>query len=85
DFFLLASLKPGVFGRKLYELDSSNLGGHLPYHPIPCYNFPFRRREMGYDWQGQLDPLPRFSPKRSQNLTSSQKKPTASLGMKEFK
>ncbi|GBO11698.1 hypothetical protein AVEN_97398-1, partial [Araneus ventricosus] len=31
-------LKPGDFGRKRHDLDSPNLGDHLPHHPIPCYN-----------------------------------------------
>ncbi|GBN44649.1 hypothetical protein AVEN_204992-1, partial [Araneus ventricosus] len=46
--------------------------------PDPGYNLPLKRTEMGCGWQEQLDPLPRLSPKRSQNLTSPQKKPTAS-------
>ncbi|GBN11299.1 hypothetical protein AVEN_151131-1, partial [Araneus ventricosus] len=46
-FFLLAPLKPGVFGRKRHELDSPNLGGHLPHHSIFCHNLPLRLTEMG--------------------------------------
>ncbi|GBM84901.1 hypothetical protein AVEN_133233-1 [Araneus ventricosus] len=33
DFFLLAPLQPGLFGRKRGELDSPKLGGYLP-HPL---------------------------------------------------
>ncbi|GBL85543.1 hypothetical protein AVEN_143042-1, partial [Araneus ventricosus] len=43
DLFLLAPLKPGVFGRKRHELDFSYLGGHLSHHPTPFYNLPLRR------------------------------------------
>ncbi|GBO29419.1 hypothetical protein AVEN_11085-1 [Araneus ventricosus] len=65
-------------GRIHHELNSPNLGGHLPHHPTPCYNQPLRRTEMGCGWQGYLDPLSHLSPKRSQNLTFLQTKPTAS-------
>ncbi|GBM20152.1 hypothetical protein AVEN_274042-1, partial [Araneus ventricosus] len=39
-------LKPGASGRKRHELDSPNLGGHLPHHHTSCYNHPLRCREM---------------------------------------
>ncbi|GBM46389.1 hypothetical protein AVEN_73866-1 [Araneus ventricosus] len=42
DFFLLAPLKPEVLGRKRYELDSTNMGGHSP---PPSITFPLRRTE----------------------------------------
>ncbi|GBM79659.1 hypothetical protein AVEN_58435-1 [Araneus ventricosus] len=38
--FLLAPLKPAVLGRKQYELESSNLGGHLLHHSPPAITFP---------------------------------------------
>ncbi|GBM64756.1 hypothetical protein AVEN_263283-1 [Araneus ventricosus] len=44
---LFISSPLGVFGRKRYELDSPNLGGHFQNHPTPCNNLPLRRREMG--------------------------------------
>ncbi|GBL75997.1 hypothetical protein AVEN_234312-1 [Araneus ventricosus] len=47
-----APLKPGVFGRKRHELDSPNLGGHLPHHPTSCYNLPLRRSEMAVVGKG---------------------------------
>ncbi|GBO26808.1 hypothetical protein AVEN_82608-1 [Araneus ventricosus] len=68
----------GLFGRMRHELNSPNLGGHLPCHLTPCYNLPLRCTKMGCDGQGLSDPLLRLSPKRFQNLTSRQKKPTAS-------
>ncbi|GBN64587.1 hypothetical protein AVEN_189781-1 [Araneus ventricosus] len=71
-------LKPGVFGRKRHELDSPNLGGHLPRHSTLYYNLLLRRTEMGCGWQGQLYLLPHLSPKRPQNFTSPQMKTTAS-------
>ncbi|GBM53018.1 hypothetical protein AVEN_265975-1 [Araneus ventricosus] len=71
DFFLLTPLKPGLFGRKRHELDSPNLGGHFLLHS-PFYNLPLRRTEMCCGGQGQLDPLPRSSPKRSRNLLSKE-------------
>ncbi|GBM43778.1 hypothetical protein AVEN_109630-1 [Araneus ventricosus] len=73
--FLLVPLKPRIFGRKRHELDSPNLDGHLPHHPSPCYNLPLK---LSCGWQGSLDPLLRLSPKRSQNITFPQKKPSAS-------
>ncbi|GBM77956.1 hypothetical protein AVEN_169888-1 [Araneus ventricosus] len=33
---LHAPLKPGLFKRKLHELDSPNLGGHFPHLPTPA-------------------------------------------------
>ncbi|GBO29875.1 hypothetical protein AVEN_56735-1, partial [Araneus ventricosus] len=60
-------LKPGLFGRKRHELDSPNLGGHLPRHPTPWYNLSLRCTEMGCGAQGELDPLSRLSPKRSED------------------
>ncbi|GBO08299.1 hypothetical protein AVEN_171613-1 [Araneus ventricosus] len=74
---LLTPLKPGLFGRKRHEVGSPKMGGHF-FHPNPFYNLPLKRKEMGCGSQGYLDPLPRLSPKRSQNLTSPQKKPNAS-------
>ncbi|GBN75657.1 hypothetical protein AVEN_122565-1, partial [Araneus ventricosus] len=32
-------------GRRRHELPP-DLGGHLPGHPIPYYNFPLARKEM---------------------------------------
>ncbi|GBO14514.1 hypothetical protein AVEN_88529-1 [Araneus ventricosus] len=65
-----APLKPGPFGRKRHELDSPNLGGHLPPHLTPSYKLPLRHTEMGCGLQGLLDTLTavRTSPplKRSQ-------------------
>ncbi|GBM11660.1 hypothetical protein AVEN_16966-1 [Araneus ventricosus] len=52
DFFPLAPLKPGLFGRMRHEIGSPNLVGHLPYHPNPCYNLPLKRTEMDFDGQG---------------------------------
>ncbi|GBO17348.1 hypothetical protein AVEN_132735-1 [Araneus ventricosus] len=69
--------KTGSFGRIRHELDSPNQGGHLP-HPTTCCNLPLRRTEIVCGGQGSLDPLPRLSPNRSQNITSTQKKPTVS-------
>ncbi|GBN29315.1 hypothetical protein AVEN_167141-1, partial [Araneus ventricosus] len=43
-------LKPGDFGRKRHELDSPNLGGHLPL--TSCYNLPVRCSGMDCGWQG---------------------------------
>ncbi|GBO14260.1 hypothetical protein AVEN_135367-1 [Araneus ventricosus] len=40
-----APLKPGVFVRKQFELDSPNLGGHLTHHPTHCYNLPLSVRK----------------------------------------
>ncbi|GBN03984.1 hypothetical protein AVEN_137141-1 [Araneus ventricosus] len=73
----LFPFKAGSFGRIRHELDSPNQGGHLP-HPTTCCNLPLRRTEIGCGGQGSLDSLPRLSSKRSQNITSTQKKPTAS-------
>ncbi|GBM03724.1 hypothetical protein AVEN_180745-1 [Araneus ventricosus] len=44
DFFLQAPLKPGYFGRLRNELDSSNLGGHLPPTSPPA--FKAQRNEL---------------------------------------
>ncbi|GBM71279.1 hypothetical protein AVEN_149818-1, partial [Araneus ventricosus] len=46
---------PGLFGR--HELDSFNLGGHLPH---PCYNLPLSARAVaGKDnWTPYLAHLP---------------------------
>ncbi|GBM53399.1 hypothetical protein AVEN_103787-1 [Araneus ventricosus] len=71
-----APLKPELFGRKRHEMDSPNLGGHFPH--TPCYNFRQGTRKWAAVGKGNWIPLPRLSPKRSQNLTSPQKKPTAS-------
>ncbi|GBN00778.1 hypothetical protein AVEN_168995-1 [Araneus ventricosus] len=76
-----APLKSGLFGRMRHELNSPNLGGHLP-HPYPLYSLPLKRTEMGCDGQEQLDRRPCLSPKRCRNLTTSQKKPNASGGLK---
>ncbi|GBL72086.1 hypothetical protein AVEN_115096-1 [Araneus ventricosus] len=38
--FLVASLKPELFGRMRYEMDSPNLGGHLPQPPSHAVTFP---------------------------------------------
>ncbi|GBM10897.1 hypothetical protein AVEN_42147-1 [Araneus ventricosus] len=46
--FFLAPLKPGMFVMIRHELDSTNLGGHLPH---PCYNLPLKPTEMGRGWQ----------------------------------
>ncbi|GBN75939.1 hypothetical protein AVEN_255327-1 [Araneus ventricosus] len=48
----VASLKPELFGKMQHELDSPNMGGHLPHHPKPCYNLPLRRSETVCGWQG---------------------------------
>ncbi|GBM17634.1 hypothetical protein AVEN_200881-1 [Araneus ventricosus] len=45
-----APLKPGVLGRKRHELDSPNLGGHLPHHPTFCYYHPVKHTEMSCGW-----------------------------------
>ncbi|GBM91642.1 hypothetical protein AVEN_84492-1, partial [Araneus ventricosus] len=76
--FLLASLKSGLFERKRHKLNSPNLHVHLSHHPAPCYNLLLRSAEMNCGGQGKLDPLLHLSPKRSQNVTFPQKKPTAS-------
>ncbi|GBN60928.1 hypothetical protein AVEN_142739-1 [Araneus ventricosus] len=34
--FLQAPLKPDLLGRIRHELNSPNLGGHLPHHPTPA-------------------------------------------------
>ncbi|GBN65432.1 hypothetical protein AVEN_82596-1, partial [Araneus ventricosus] len=52
---------PGVFGRKRHELDSPNLGGHLPRSLTPCYNLPLRRREMGVVCKDNWIPYPLIS------------------------
>ncbi|GBO01550.1 hypothetical protein AVEN_217264-1 [Araneus ventricosus] len=39
DIFLLAPLKPGNLERKRHELDSPNMGGHLPHTPLPAITF----------------------------------------------
>ncbi|GBM88974.1 hypothetical protein AVEN_196813-1 [Araneus ventricosus] len=39
----VSPLTHGLFGSMRGELDSSNLGGHLPHH---CYKFSLRRSEM---------------------------------------
>ncbi|GBM61101.1 hypothetical protein AVEN_273034-1 [Araneus ventricosus] len=36
--------QPGLFRMIRHELDSPNLGGHLPH---PCYNVPLRPMDMG--------------------------------------
>ncbi|GBL87733.1 hypothetical protein AVEN_81344-1 [Araneus ventricosus] len=74
----MVPLKQELFWRIRHELNSPNLGGHLPHNPNPCCNLPLRPMEMGCGTQGWLAPLPRLYPKRSQNLISPQKKPTAS-------
>ncbi|GBO34163.1 hypothetical protein AVEN_20986-1 [Araneus ventricosus] len=43
--FFRVPLKPGLFGRKRYELDSPNLDGHLPHHPNPCYSLHLGARK----------------------------------------
>ncbi|GBN59195.1 hypothetical protein AVEN_189343-1 [Araneus ventricosus] len=68
----------GVSGGKRHELDSPNLNGHLSHHPALLYNLPLRRAEIGCGWQGKLNPVPRFTLKPFQNLTSPHKKPNAS-------
>ncbi|GBN44581.1 hypothetical protein AVEN_126150-1 [Araneus ventricosus] len=73
--FLLAPLKQGLFGRKRHELGLSQHGWSFHHHPTPCCNIPLRRTDMGCGWQGQLDPLPHLSPKRSQNLPSKETNP----------
>ncbi|GBM74510.1 hypothetical protein AVEN_178448-1 [Araneus ventricosus] len=35
-----------------HELDSPNMGGHLPHHSTLCYNLPLRRSEMGCGCKG---------------------------------
>ncbi|GBN35586.1 hypothetical protein AVEN_183899-1 [Araneus ventricosus] len=79
DLFLVAPLKPGTFGRKRHELESPNLGGHLP-PSTPAITFPSGARKWDAVCKGIWIPLPQLSPKRSQNLISPQKKPTASDG-----
>ncbi|GBL92583.1 hypothetical protein AVEN_131413-1 [Araneus ventricosus] len=59
DFFLPSPLKPCLL-RMIHELNSPNLGGHLPHPPNPCYNLSLRRKEMGCGCQGQLDPPTTF-------------------------
>ncbi|GBL88692.1 hypothetical protein AVEN_195672-1 [Araneus ventricosus] len=40
-----------------HELDSSDLGDHLPHHPTPFYNHPLKRTEIGCvarkNWRSQ--------------------------------
>ncbi|GBM33684.1 hypothetical protein AVEN_54815-1 [Araneus ventricosus] len=70
--------KTGPFlGRIRHELDSPNLGGHLPHLPNPCCNLPLRRTKMGCCGQGEMEPPPPLYRKRSQKLPSPQKKPPA--------
>ncbi|GBM13504.1 hypothetical protein AVEN_82778-1 [Araneus ventricosus] len=78
DFFLLASLKPGLYGRKRLELDSLNQGGHLLNHPTPAHPPSLKAHGNGL-WLARIirPPLLRLSPKLSQNLTSPQRKSTA--------
>ncbi|GBO35268.1 hypothetical protein AVEN_247508-1 [Araneus ventricosus] len=73
----VAPLKQGSFGRKPHELDSSNLGGHLPPHLLLLASL--KTHGNGLRFAKIIGHhLPRLSPKQSQNLTSPQKKPTAS-------
>ncbi|GBN72327.1 hypothetical protein AVEN_207289-1 [Araneus ventricosus] len=69
-------LKPRL-GRKRHELDSPSLDGHLPYHPTPTITFPSDARKWNVVGKDNWEPLPSLSNKRSQDLTSPQKKPTA--------
>ncbi|GBM07584.1 hypothetical protein AVEN_230022-1 [Araneus ventricosus] len=73
---LLSPLKPVLSGRKRHELDSPNLGGHLP--PPPAITFSEGARKWAVVDKDNWTSLPRLSPKQSQNLTSFPKKPTAS-------
>ncbi|GBN83204.1 hypothetical protein AVEN_96447-1, partial [Araneus ventricosus] len=69
-------LKPGCLERKRHELNSPNLGGHLPHYTTLCYNLPLRKWAAVCKDNWTL--LLRLSPKPSQNLNSLQNKPTAS-------
>ncbi|GBM10068.1 hypothetical protein AVEN_92900-1 [Araneus ventricosus] len=69
----LDPLKPGLFGRKQYELDSPNMGGHFPHHPAPAITFPQGARKWAVVRKDNWFPLPCLSPKRSQNIPSPQR------------
>ncbi|GBM62914.1 hypothetical protein AVEN_113410-1, partial [Araneus ventricosus] len=64
-------LKPDLFRMIRHELDSPNLGGHLPHQSTPAITFP-KAHGNGLWVARIIGPLPLLSPKRSQNPKRSQ-------------
>ncbi|GBM96134.1 hypothetical protein AVEN_153259-1 [Araneus ventricosus] len=78
ETFLLDPLKPRLLGRIPHELDSPNLGGHLPHHPISV--IPSLKAHGNGLWLARIigPSIALISEAISEpHLSSPQKKPTA--------